>query len=133
MSWSTFIQSLESFFSDVGQVFLTNIKAAIPVVEQAGLNFLEALADAVVAAIESGAIPLPVLASEGTPDPVAVSNSKRDAAFAAIQVKLATTNVPPAGITINKSLTYLAIEIAVQKMKCMGNGGNGGSTGDFSK
>ena len=135
MSWGTFIQELETFFSDVGQAFLSNVKAAWPVLEQAGLNFLVAIADAIVAAIESGAIPLPVLAVEsGAPvDPLVLGRQKQRAAFDAIQAQLAKTP-PPAGVVVNTSLINSAIEISVGKLKQIQNAGNfpGGNSGPVS-
>jgi hypothetical protein len=135
--WSNFWQEVEIFFSDVGTTFLSSIKAAFPVLEQAAMNFLVAIADAIVAAIESGAIPLPVLAADpGTPvDSLAVGEQKRKAAFVAIQAKLAETP-PPAGMTVSTSLINSAIEISVQKYKVAnsGNHGNfpGGNSGPVS-
>lgn len=132
MSWSSFIQSLESFFTSVGQVFLSNIQAAYPALEQAAINFLTVIADAIIAGIESGAIPLPVLAAEpGAPvDALALGRLKQQTAFNLIQAQLKTTP-PPAGVTITTSLINSAIEISVQKNKQMGNGGNfpGGNSG----
>jgi hypothetical protein len=132
MSWITFIQELESFFSSVGQVFLQNIKAAIPVLEQAVSNFLSALVAQIVADIENGTIPLPVLAAEpGTPvDPLALGKRKRDAAFTAVTEKLKTTTIPD-GMVISNSMIYWQIETSVRALKNMGNGGNfpGGNSG----
>ena len=48
--WTNFWAEVEVFFSDVGTAFLANVKAAWPVLEQAGLNFLVTIADAIVAA-----------------------------------------------------------------------------------
>lgn len=132
MSWSTFVQELESFFSSVGQAFLTNIKAAYPVLEQAALNFLSTVVDAIIAGIESGAIPLPVLVAEPGDgvNPDALGNQKRAVALAQVRAYL-VTNPPPAGMTITTSLINSAIEISVAKMKQVGNGGNfpGGNSG----
>lgn len=125
MSWSAFIQSLEAFFTSVGQTFLTNIKTAYPALEQAAMNFLVVIADAIIAGIESGAIPLPVLASEpGTVvDTLALGRTKQLTAFNAIQEKLKITP-PPAEMVITTSLINSAIEISVQKHKQLGNQGN---------
>lgn len=134
MDWSKFWDAVGSFFSNIGSVFLANIKAAIPVVEQAALNLLETIADAVIAGIENGTIPLPALATEAVVKSQE-SNHKRDTAFSAIQAKLAVPGTVPLGTTINDSTVYLAIEIAVQKYKVnnSGNGGNfpGGNSGSL--
>jgi hypothetical protein len=127
--FSNFWSEVEIFFSDVGTTFLSNLKTAWPVLEQAGLNFLVVIADAVVKAIESGAIPLPVLAVEpgATVDIVAAKlangRAKQLVAFNAIQAQLVKTP-PPTGIVIRTSLINAAIEISVAKNKQMGNGGN---------
>lgn len=132
MSWSSFIVELESFFSSVGQAFLANIKTAYPALEQAAINFLTTVADAIIAGIESGAIPLPVLAAEpGAPiDPLALGRLKQQTAFNAIQAQLKVTP-PPTGMVISTSLINSAIEISVQKHKQLGNQGNfpGGNSG----
>ena len=133
MSWGTFIQELETFFSDVGQAFLSNVKAAWPVLEQAGLNFLVAIADAIVAAIESGAIPLPVLAVEpgATVDPLALGRTKQRVAFDAIQAQLVKTP-PSAGVVVSTSLINSAIEISVAKYKVANSGNHGNFPGGNS-
>jgi len=135
MSWGSFIQSLESFFSSVGQAFLANVQASIPALEQAAINFLTSIADAIINDIESGVIPLPALAAEpgATVDPLVLGKQKRDAAFTAIQAQLVKTP-PPAGVTVTNSLVYFTIELSVQKAKQMGNGGNlpGGNSGPVS-
>ena len=93
---------------------------------------MSVIADAIIADIESGAIPLPALATApGTAvDKVNQGRAKQVAAFNAIQAKL-TTTPPPAGVTITNSLINSAIEIAVQKNKQLGNQGNfpGGNSG----
>jgi len=136
MNWATFWAAVGKFFSDIGSIFLTNLEAAIPVAEQAASNFLTALVDEIIAGINNGTIPLPVLAAEpgATVDPLVLGRQKRDAAFTAVQAKLATVTVP-AGVTISNSMIYWQIETCVRKAKNMGNGGNfpGGNSGPVSK
>lgn len=134
MNWTSFLESVGHFFSDIGMIFLANIKAAIPVAEQAAQNFLVNIVDAIIAGIESGVIPLPVFASEGAVDPLTAGKTKREVAFAAIQKKLVETP-PPTGMAISTSSINWAIETSVKKYKInnSGNQGNGGPTGDFSK
>ena len=131
--WTNFWAEVEVFFSDVGTAFLANVKAAWPVLEQAGLNFLVTIADAIVAAIESGAIPLPVLAAEPgvTVDPLAVGRQKQLVAFNAIQAQLVKTP-PPAGVVVSTSLINSAIEISVGKYKVANSGNQGNLPGGNS-
>jgi hypothetical protein len=130
MNWATFIASLESFFSSVGQIFLTNIKAAIPVLEQAASNFITQLVDEIVAGIKNGTIPLPVLAAEPGAVVPSVGDQKRTLAFNLVKEKLAATTIP-ADMTITDSLIYWQIETSVRKVKQVGNAGNfpGGNSG----
>lgn len=130
MSWKIFWDSVGAFFSDVGATFLTNLKASLPVAEQAVSNILTAIVDAIVAGIESGAIPLPALAS----DKSAISNSKRNTAFNATKEKLSTTTIPN-GMVISDSMIYWQIETSYQKLKTIGNQGNfpGGNSGPEGK
>ena len=138
--FSNFWAEVEIFFSDVGTTFLSNLKTAWPVLEQAGLNFLVAIADSIVAAIESGAIPLPVLAIEPgvTVDPIASKlangRAKQLAAFNAIQTQLVKTP-PPTGTVVTTSLINAAIEISVAKNKQIGNQGVlvGGNSGPIAE
>ena len=131
MTWQIFWAAVGTFFSDVGSVFLSNLKAAIPVLEQEASNILTVIVDAIIAGIESGAIPLPVLAIEGATK-LDLGKQKRDIAFDAVQAKLATITLPK-GVTVSNSLIYWQIETSYQKYKVTtsGNGGNfpGGNTG----
>lgn len=131
MNWTTFWDAVGSFFSDVGSVFLAGIKAAIPIAEQAAINFIVALVDQVVTDIETGVIPLPVLLDKEA-DPLTIGKNKRDLAFNTIQAKLKTVTIPT-GMVINNSTVYWQIETSVQKYKTAnsGNGGNfpGGNSG----
>ena len=135
MNWNTFWASVGAFFSSVGSIFLSNIKAAIPVLEQAASNFLSALVAQIIADIENGTIPLPSLAAAPGAPTVPVGDTKRSVAFNTVKQKLATTNVPPSGMTISDSLIYWQIETSLRAYKNKGNGGvlPGGNSGPVSK
>lgn len=126
MNWTKFWDAVGSFFNDIGSVFLAGIKAAIPIAEQAAINFIAALVDQVITDIETGVIPLPFTASE---DKLALGNTKRNIAFNEIKKKLETVVIPE-GMVIKDSIIYWQIETSVQWYKS-GNHGNfpGGNSG----
>lgn len=142
MNWGAFFQSLGKFFSGIGQQFLANVMAAIPQIEQAAINFLTGIVDVIIADIETGVIPLPVLAAnpadkaqDNESVKLALGNAKRGAAFSAVKQKLATMAIPE-DITITDSLINWQIETSVRKYKnnAAGNHGNfpGGNSGPQS-
>jgi hypothetical protein len=138
MNWSAFFQSLGKFFSGIGQQFLANVMAAIPQVEQAAINFLSGIVDVIITDIETGVIPLPVLAAnpadkaqDSQSAKLALGKTKRDVAYGAIQQKLAGMTIPE-DITITDSLIYWQIETSVRKYKNNNSGNHGNFPGGNS-
>lgn len=100
-----FLNFLKSFFGGVWHFLLDYIHAAIPEATAVIMKDLLPIADQEVAIVN---------------DSQMSGAQKRDAAFAAIQGKLASIGLEVAG-----HLVYLAIEMAVTKLKSVPDGNTG--------
>lgn len=136
MNWGKFFQSLGKFFSGIAQTFLANLMAALPILEQAAVNFLMQVVDEIIAGIASGAIPLPVFEAKGLSVKEAklqLGKVKRDIAFDLIQKKLAEMSIPEdIAPHISDSLINWTIETSVRKYKNANSGNHGNFPGGNS-